>query len=209
MKKLFNQLWLLGLTVIVVVFLWILIPFVIAKYLNLTDLPKDVGMVGDMFGSVNALFAGLAFAGLLWSIIQTQKSIRIQQDELRLQREELKLQRKELVESRGVLKEQADSQREMTSAIRELASQTNQTRKASVLAALLQSGDDHLGRRRYWPKSIGHISDATKELFEEISIDLTSKENGIIVSLLREYLTPLDREKLDEIYESEDGDEVD
>ena len=47
------------------------------------------GQFGDMFGAVNALFAGLAFAGVIGAII-------LQRNELRLQREELKLTRKEM-----------------------------------------------------------------------------------------------------------------
>jgi hypothetical protein len=47
------------------------------------------GVFGDMFGAVNALFSGLAFAGIIISLY-------MQQSELKLQRKELKLQRKEL-----------------------------------------------------------------------------------------------------------------
>ena len=61
------------------------------------------GQFGDLFGSVNALFSGLAFAGLLWTI-------RLQQDQLELQREELKLQREEMAASRRELANQAQAQ---------------------------------------------------------------------------------------------------
>lgn len=47
------------------------------------------GTFGDMFGSVNALFSGLAFAGLIYALF-------LQRTELALQREELKLTRTEL-----------------------------------------------------------------------------------------------------------------
>ncbi len=53
---------------------------------------KNRGSFGDMFGAVNALFSGLAFAGIIFAII--------------LQRKELSLQRKELELSRNVMKEQ-------------------------------------------------------------------------------------------------------
>ena len=53
----------------------------------------DKGQFGDMFGAVNALFAGLAFAGVIWAII--------------LQKEELELQRKELKETRTELQKQS------------------------------------------------------------------------------------------------------
>lgn len=59
------------------------------------------GQFGDMFGAVNALFSGLAFAGVIIAIL--------------LQREELELQRKELVQTREELhgqKEQLKLQNE-------------------------------------------------------------------------------------------------
>jgi hypothetical protein len=63
--------------------------------------PEDRGVNGDMFGAVNALFSGLAFAGLIVAIL-------LQKDELTLQREELKFTRDEF---RGQ-KEQMELQNE-------------------------------------------------------------------------------------------------
>ena len=66
----------------------------------------EKGKFGDTFGALNALFAGLAFAGVIYAIL-------LQQKELALQRKELKLQRKTLeateVEVRGQ-KEQLQAQ---------------------------------------------------------------------------------------------------
>ncbi len=59
------------------------------------------GQFGDMFGAINALFAGLAFAGVIWAII-------LQKNELSLQREELKLQRDELERTRKEIKGQKE-----------------------------------------------------------------------------------------------------
>lgn len=59
------------------------------------------GQFGDMFGSVNALFSGLAFAFLIYTIW-------LQRKELELQREELKLQRKALEQQAHELTRQAD-----------------------------------------------------------------------------------------------------
>ncbi|WP_162183545.1 putative phage abortive infection protein [Halocynthiibacter namhaensis] len=61
------------------------------------DLPDEVGGFGDMFGSVTALFSGLAFAGLIAALF-------MQRQELTLQRRELGFQRKELELSRGEFK---------------------------------------------------------------------------------------------------------
>lgn len=53
---------------------------------------SDRGTFGDMFGAVNTLFSGLAFAGIIYAII-------LQQRELKLQKEELELTRRELTRS--------------------------------------------------------------------------------------------------------------
>ncbi|GAA5445405.1 hypothetical protein Misp06_03608 [Microbulbifer sp. NBRC 101763] len=49
-----------------------------------------------MFGAVNALFSGLAFAGLIYTIILQKNELGLQREELRLTRDEIKAQKKEL-----------------------------------------------------------------------------------------------------------------
>ena len=61
------------------------------------------GQIGDMFGAVNSLFAGLAFAGLIFTML-------MQKDELSLQREELILQRKIRIEANEESKRAANAQ---------------------------------------------------------------------------------------------------
>jgi hypothetical protein len=75
-------------------------------YLNgdITDFtPEKIGAMGDSFGWLNALFSGLAFSGLLITIL-------LQRHELQLQRQELSLQRKEMRDSRGELAKAALAQ---------------------------------------------------------------------------------------------------
>jgi len=59
------------------------------------------GLFGDMFGAANALFAGLAFATLIYTIL-------LQRGELRLQRRELELTRHEMQGQREQLEAQKD-----------------------------------------------------------------------------------------------------
>lgn len=79
---------------VIVVALWAATPIVIIL------LPlggwAERGQIGDLFGSVNALFSGLAFAGVIFAIL--------------LQRQELTLQRQELQETRAEMKRTADAQ---------------------------------------------------------------------------------------------------
>lgn len=58
---------------------------------------EDRGTFGDMFGAINALFSGLAFAGLIYTVL--------------LQKEELMLQREELKSTRGEFEEQNKTMR--------------------------------------------------------------------------------------------------
>jgi len=70
--------------------------------------PTIRGQFGDMFGAVNSLFSGLAFAGVIIAIV-------LQSRELELQRQELKLNRKELKATTDQLqgqKEQMELQNE-------------------------------------------------------------------------------------------------
>lgn len=60
----------------------------LAMFLLIPDSTQR-GTFGDMFGAVNALFSGLAFAGIIYTIT-------LQRQELSLQREELILTRNEL-----------------------------------------------------------------------------------------------------------------
>lgn len=79
---------------------------------------SDRGTFGDMFGSVNALFTGFAFAGIIYTT-------HLQRQELRLQREELSLQRQELTRS-------ADAQ---TASEKRLAQQAQALEQSALLSA--------------------------------------------------------------------------
>lgn len=58
----------------------------------------DRGQYGDMFGAVNALFSGLAFAGLIFALLLQQQELNLQREELRLTRQELHGQTKALAD---------------------------------------------------------------------------------------------------------------
>ncbi len=61
---------------------------------------KESGVFGDTFGAVNALFSGLAFAGLIYAILLQQEELSLQRNELRLTREEFSSQNKTLAKQR-------------------------------------------------------------------------------------------------------------
>lgn len=57
---------------------------------------ESSGTFGDTFGTLNTLFSGLAFAGILLSLRMQQEELKLQRKEMELQREEMKRQAEEL-----------------------------------------------------------------------------------------------------------------
>ena len=90
--------------------------FVIAAWLftllYFKDLkPNHRGTFGDMFGSVNALFSGLAFTGIIMTILLQRKEFELQRDELADTREVLELQKEELTATRTEFEKQNSTMR--------------------------------------------------------------------------------------------------
>jgi hypothetical protein len=75
--------------IVFVILLWIASAVCIIFFL---DDWSNRGTFGDLFGAVNALFSGLAFAALIYTII-------LQREEIKQNREEIVLNRKELVKA--------------------------------------------------------------------------------------------------------------
>lgn len=100
-----------------VAILWVWIPSYVIKRYQPENGIMTPGTYGDTFGTVNALFAGLALAGLAWSIYQTNKELRLQKQVVLLQIEEMK-------ESKQIMQEQSDSQKKLNDAINSLTSAT-------------------------------------------------------------------------------------
>ncbi len=96
---------------------WIMLGGVIFLFLlnmGLTwvdDDPTWRGTFGDQFGAVNALFSGLAFAGLIYTIILQRRDLELQRNDLKLQREELALTRKEMEEQTAEFEKQNETLR--------------------------------------------------------------------------------------------------
>lgn len=64
------------------------------------------GTFGDMFGAVNALFSGLAFAGLIYTVWLQRKELQLQRTELSLTRIELEGQKLQLAAQNETLRKQ-------------------------------------------------------------------------------------------------------
>ncbi|HBR68696.1 MAG TPA: hypothetical protein DEA55_04885 [Rhodospirillaceae bacterium] len=84
-----------GIICLFVVVAWVVTPWFLTNVFNISQL-NDRGVFGDMFGSINALFSGLAFVGVIVAIL-------LQKEELEEQRSELKLTREAFEEQNKVL----------------------------------------------------------------------------------------------------------
>ena len=89
---------------LVVFFLWIGSYFLISKYIS--DSPEIKGQFGDSFGAVNALFSGLAFAGLIITILLQRKDLQYQRIAIEQTNVEMKNQTKEFDIQNSTLKRQ-------------------------------------------------------------------------------------------------------
>jgi hypothetical protein len=116
--------------------------------------PSEAGAFGDSFGMINSLFSGLAFAGIIISII--------------LQSKELKLQRLEIAENREVMisqqQELAHSANAQVASQKELAKQSlNMKRTAELNALSTLLNDIHTEENYYRGLKQSH-HDALEEL---------------------------------------------
>ena len=70
------------------------------------DCSTERGTFGDMFGAVNALFSGLAFAGLIVTLLYQKEELKLQREELKETRNELNAQKLEFQEQNKTMKRQ-------------------------------------------------------------------------------------------------------
>lgn len=113
-------------TLLIGVFVIWLISILIIPYIysELTDRAS----FGDSFGLINSLFSGLAFAGIIYTIL--------------LQRKELSLQRKELQETREELKRSATAQEKSEKQQKRQSENLKMTAKLNALSTLISYYSD-------------------------------------------------------------------
>jgi hypothetical protein len=85
-----SSMWAFLLFICVVAGLWLAALYLMPV---IYQVPKTVGEAGDMFGGITALFSGLAFAGLISTLLMQGRELQLQRSELELTREEFKVQR--------------------------------------------------------------------------------------------------------------------
>lgn len=100
-KKENTNYWPLILLSIVVVVLYVSSWLLIKHFIQDS---AEQGQFGDQFGAVNALFSGLAFAGLIFTIILQKKELALQREELADTRKELNGQKQQMMQQNKTLR---------------------------------------------------------------------------------------------------------
>jgi hypothetical protein len=134
----------------------------------------DRGLHGDMYGGLNALFSGLAFAGVIYTI--------------HLQREELALQRKELELTREELKRTADASAQSAVALGKQIEAQFLSARLSALSTLLDSTNRRIQehnestirditgyQKRNFVNTRNQIEEELNQLLNKIRVNLDTK----------------------------------
>lgn len=93
----------LWLTFSVITFLWGISIIVLCWLFPIIGIR---GQFGDSFGAINSLFAGLAFAGVIFAIILQKRELELQRQELKETRGEIRGQKEQLQAQDKTLKKQ-------------------------------------------------------------------------------------------------------
>lgn len=83
------------LVILILIIIFVYIISWLAIYFTMSSW-ENRGQFGDMFGALNTLFSGLAFAGIIYAIILQKKELVLQRKELKYTRDELKGQKEQL-----------------------------------------------------------------------------------------------------------------
>lgn len=196
--------WLLWSLIAIVIFViaiaWYLIDYNISSN-------EIRGQFGDKFGSVNALFSGLAFAGLIYTIALQRKDLQLQKKDLELTRKELEGQKIEAQKQNQILRKQEfhtmyfnflTANRNISNQMK-LGSRTGQEYieyTHLILSSHQQpyssfSQKDYLGTYKENRKNLSYYFKSLHNLMHFIndSIDIDSTEKKVYFSILMSHLS--------------------
>lgn len=125
----------------------------------LGTVPRDLGHAsswGESFGGLNTLFSGLAFAGVVATLLLQRRELELQRKELRLTRRQLKRSAKAQEDAKEELKRAADSQRATQEAMMHQATLLRASVRASIQSAIAQA---HAGLAEATFRHSGHSQD--------------------------------------------------
>lgn len=153
MKEPKSNIGLLTKMIVLVLIIWVLSTVLILFGL---DNWSERGTFGDLFGAVNALFSGLAFAGLIYTIV--------------LQKQDLELQRNEISLNRTELKKTAKAQQNSEKALIEQVEQMKVASKLNALKTLIDYYNLQIANPNNSPEIILKAKEKRKVTIREIDI---------------------------------------
>ena len=153
MKEAKSNIGLLTKMIVLILIIWLLSTVLIIFGL---DNWSDRGTFGDLFGAVNALFSGLAFAGLIYTIV--------------LQKQDLELQRNEIALNRTELKKTAKAQQNSEKALIEQVEQMKVASKLNALKTLIDYYNIQIANPSNTPEIILKAKEKRKATIKEIDI---------------------------------------
>ncbi len=145
-----------------VVLLWAISAVLIIFFMNGWS---ERGTFGDLFGAVNALFSGLAFAALLYTIV--------------LQREEIKQNRNEIVLNRKELAKGSKLQQKSQQVLVEQVAQTHLTAKMNAMRIVVDYYNSLILSPKSSEETIEKAKEKRKQIIRKIDVlieDLSDSE---------------------------------
>ncbi len=137
--------------IIGVIILWSLSAILTIIFI---DQWSDRGTFGDLFGAVNALFSGLAFAALIYTII-------LQRDEIKTNREEIVLNRKELAKASKL-------QQKAQQVLIQQVEQTHLSAKMNAMRTLVDYYNNQIANPKSLPDTIERAKVKRKKIIHLI-----------------------------------------
>ena len=117
-----------------------------------------------MFGAVNALFSGLAFAGIIVALFLQRQDLEMQRDVLNLQMEEIRLQREELARSAVAQEEQVVAVKRQSETLRVTA---ELNARASLMQAYIHPSETY--SKDKWEHHLAQLERVLEELDPEFT----------------------------------------
>jgi hypothetical protein len=147
--------------------IWAIVPTLV--YIFLDDWSAR-GQFGDVFGVVNALFSGFAFAGLILAILLQREDLELQREELSLTRLELTRSAQAQVQSELALRAQAEAATRSSrlATINFLLDHYKQEEKDSVGRSYMQNSPE-LARLQLTRQRTQRLTLLLEELYAEIT----------------------------------------
>lgn len=140
----------------ILLFLGVIVIWAVSALVTMYFLQEwsDRGTFGDLFGAVNALFSGLAFAALIYTIA--------------LQRDEIKENRAEIVLNRKELSKASKLQEKAQKVLIQQVDQTHLSAKMNAMRTLVDYYNNQIGNPKSTPETIEKAKVKRKQIIHYI-----------------------------------------